>query len=169
MKKYFILLSDKCIPLYSGDEIYKKINEIDDNAFYFCHKGSIDRHSYLKDKSFIKIDNWYKQSQWMILKRETVNFFLKNDYIDIFSNSKLFAPDEHYFINIIKKFNISLTFHGVSHVNWKESEQFRRPKTYYILTNEIIENILKSKCLFMRKVSSECELPSYFDKISNKK
>ena len=38
-----------------------------------------------------------------------------------------------------------------------------KPKTYSKLTNENIENILKSDALFMRKVGPECNLPSYFD------
>ena len=110
-----------------------------------------------------------KQNQWMVLKRDTIEFFIKNDYTHIFGN-KFCIPDEHYFINIILKFNISFINKKITYANWNESEKNDKnvslhPKTYLKLTNEDVKNILKSNCLFMRKIASECILPSYFDKI----
>lgn len=115
---------------------------------------------------FFDKDNFYGQSQWIILKRETVKFFIENDYTHLFGTD-LDVPDETYFINIMNKFNIPSIRKIVTYVNWKEDSDMKKyhklPKTYSKLTNENIENILKSDALFMRKVGPECNLPSYFD------
>ena len=71
----------------------------------------------------------------------------------------------------MNKFNKPFLNKCVTHANWKEFEnKGRSPKTYTKLTNEMIKNILDSEDpLFMRKVSQDCILPSYFDTIINTK
>ncbi len=165
--KYFILLSDKCIPLYNPDELYKKVNNIDTNLITSFNEHR-ERFDLLTDKNFLNKDQFMKQSQWMLLERKTVQFFIENDYTHIYSD--IFAPDEHYFINIINKFNISFINRKITNVNWNERSDLIKyrpnPKTYSLLTNKIIEDILRSDVLFMRKIESECKLPSYFDTFS---
>lgn len=55
----------------------------------------------------------------------------------------------------------------VTHVNWSQKSDSRKdkpfPKTYSILTNDVIKKILGSDALFLRKISQKCKLPSYFD------
>ena len=70
----------------------------------------------------------------------------------------------------MNKYNIPFIKRPITYVNWKEisdnSKKYRNyPKTYSILTNDMIENILKEKTFFMRKISPECELPSYFNNL----
>jgi hypothetical protein len=162
--QYFVLLSDKCIPLYKPDELYDKIVEID-NSVYMNSNSEQNRYNSLHDKTFFDEDNFTKQSQWMILNRDTINFFIENDYTHIFGENSI-VPDEHYFINIMNKFQISYKNKKMTYTNWhQKSESVKNrmfPKTYDILTNDMVYEILNSECLFMRKVSSECKLPSYF-------
>ena len=179
--EYFILLSDKCIPLYDSDEIYDRVRKINNNIILKnISKDRLSNNSLkgfdndyrkrfdlLADKTFFDKNKFCKQYQWMLLKRDTVKFFIENDYTHIFGNN-FFAPDEHYFINIINKFNISYVDKIITYVNWNEFSDsifFRlKPKTYLKLTDEMIKNILKFDTLFMRKIDSKCNLPSYFDK-----
>jgi hypothetical protein len=178
--KYFILLSDKCIPLYNSDELYEKITKMNNNIIscyspkkngYFSFpnwniRQCKYRFNLLNDKSFFDINNFKKQHQWMILNRETVDFFLNNNYLDIFGNN-FSIIDEHYFINIIIKFDISFINKSITFIDRKNSSNKGykgSPKIYNTLTNEIIEDILKSDTLFIRKITPECNLPSYFDK-----
>ena len=170
--KYFVLLSDKCIPLYEPDILYKKIFEINNNMLYSWRvepktKWFNYRYESIEKKKFFNRDDFYGQHQWMILNRETVKYFIENDYTDIFG-IRCDVPDETYFINIMKKFNIPSISKLVTYVNWNEdsdlSKYRKRPKTYSKLTNKIIQNILESNTFFMRKVGPECKLPSYFDK-----
>jgi hypothetical protein len=178
--EYFILLSCKCIPLYSPDEIYNKITTIDNNiisCFSSTKNGCStfpnwnkrqhnDRFNSLNKKNFFDKTKFVKQHQWMVLNRKTVDFFIKNDYTNIFGNG-FTVPDEHYFINIILKFNISFVNKSITFVNRNQPSDSKKynkfPKTYSTLTNKMIGQILKSDTLFMRKVIPECKLPSYFD------
>jgi len=178
--EYFILLSDTCIPLYKEDEIYNKILEIDNNIIssysardngysYFPnwnHKQCNQRFNSLNDKNFFNKNNFKKQHQWLLLKRETTKFFIDNDFTHIYGN-RFIMTDEHYFINIMVKFNISFTNKCLTFVNRQQGSDFKKyrkfPKTYSKLTNEMVKNVLKYDTLFMRKVASECNLPSYFD------
>ena len=163
--EYFILLSDKCIPLYSAIEIYNKVEQIDNNLLLTCPNESRNRYNLLANKKFISKDIFSKQHQWMLLKRETVKFFIENDFTRIFGDN-FYIPDEHYFITIMNKFNIPCINKQMTYVNWCENSDLHRyrplPKTYALLTNEMIVRILKSDALFMRKVGPECILPSYF-------
>ena len=85
-------------------------------------------------------------------------------------NDNFVALDEHYFGNICNKFNIPYINKKITYVNWDEKSDDRTdrslPKTYKILTDDMIQNILKEDTLFLRKISSECKLPKYFDKLS---
>jgi hypothetical protein len=164
--KYFVLLSDKCIPLYSADEIYNNIKNIDSNLLQnFSGNQHSERYYSLADKNFFNKDTFIKQHQWMLLKRDTVKFFIENDYTDSFSSVPI--PDEHYFINVINKFNIPYKNQLITFSNWNEKTEVGNyrpyPKTYSVLTNNIIENIINKNFIFMRKVSPNCELPDYFD------
>jgi hypothetical protein len=178
--EYFVLLSDKCIPLYNSDEIYNKINKLDNNIIT-CYGPKSNGYSFfpnwnnrqcesrfnsLNDKSFFDINMFKKQHQWMILKRNTIKFFIDNDYTYIFGN-EFIVPDEHYFINIILKYNIPFINKSITFINREEGSDLKKyrkfPKTYSKLTNEMIKKILQIDTLFMRKVESECKLPTYFD------
>ena len=168
--EYFVLLSDKCIPLYSPDEIYNSIGWLGNNVVSNYRLNS-SRYDTLAKKHFFARYRFMKQNQWMILKRNTVGFFIKNDYTHIFGSNSA-VPDEHYFINIMNKFNIGYVNRLITYVNWKEDSDSKKhnrlPKTYDILTDNAVKRILRSGCLFMRKVSKECVLPSYFEsKFSN--
>ena len=100
--EYFILLSESCLPVYSFDYTYYKITKEDKSwIFYYRwnHKHNIDRFKKII-KNEISIENFYKQSQFFLLKREHVEFVLKNDALENYS--KINVPDEHYYINILK-------------------------------------------------------------------
>jgi len=171
--KYFILLSDTCIPLYSSDVVYEKICSFDNNLLN-AWKTDVDdswhksRYNSITCKDFFDENDFYGQHQWMVLKRDTVRFFINNDYTHIFRNT-ITAPDEIYFINILNKFNISYKSKFVTYVNWDEESDLKiyrdKPKTYSKLNDETIHAILKRDCLFMRKIGPECALPSYFDSL----
>ena len=97
--EYFILLSDKCIPLYDSDKIYDKVREINNNIILNINykdgfnndykdrfnndykdgfnNDSRERFDLLADKTFFDKNKFTKQYQWMLLKRDTVKFLLK--------------------------------------------------------------------------------------------
>ena len=51
--KYFILLSDKCIPLYNANDIYNKVKKIDNNLILNGEPHqTITRYDSFSDKTF---------------------------------------------------------------------------------------------------------------------
>ncbi len=162
--EYFILLSDKCIPIYPLEYIHNKVLEINNNIIK-SYIGNKDRFNTLRQKKFFKRENFMKQNQWMLLTRSTVKFFLNNNFLYIFKN-KFNIPDEHYFINIINKNNIRFKNDFVTYTNWEEesdSNKYRKyPKTYSILNRKIIRKIQKrGNYFFIRKISPECKIEDY--------
>ena len=65
-----------------------------------------------------------------------------------------------------EKYNIPYLHKKMTYVNWSENSDLpkykKKPKTYSVLTNEMVHTIIQEGCFFMRKVGPECRLPSYF-------
>ena len=172
---FFILLSDKCIPLYNFDYIYKEIFSINSTMIcsWICKDCNweigLKRYENLTDKSFIDISEFRGESQWVLLNRENAYFFINNIFLDLYSDN-FFAVDEHYFSNICSKFNLPYVNRAITFVNWEEKSDNtidrKYPKTYELLTNDMVKNILLTKSFFLRKISEKCILPSYFDNLS---
>ena len=177
--KYFILLSESCVPLYPFQDIFDFLNAHNKSYIYY-HSGSLNeedrqRWKKLEDRNFVSLEKFLKQHQWMILNRELVKIILQHNYVNIFS--QLYAPDEHYFINLLNKINPSLMDKVINQmttfVNWKDYEvdtgirychngkayQYRkiRPKTYNYISTQNVLDAKAQGCLFFRKVSSDCD------------
>ena len=76
--QYFVLLSDKCIPLYNSNIIFDKIIKMNNNILYYWKpkfKDHIIRYNTFNNKNFIEKNEFYFQRQWMILNRNTTKFF----------------------------------------------------------------------------------------------
>jgi hypothetical protein len=173
LNEFFVLLSDKCIPLYNFHEIH--------NKFMKANKSIISFHSVFTRQSLlrlrtIKYPNFFnklqygKQHQWMMLNRSTVLFFINNNFYNVYGNNSV-VPDEHYFVNICNKYHKPFLNRQITFVNWDESDMFRmHPKTYNQLPDMLINNIRRlSSSLFMRKVSKKCCLSNkYLESISSK-
>lgn len=161
--EYFILLSDKCIPLYNSDLLYQKIYEFNSNIVS-CHKCKIDiRFKNMKNKNFILKDNFKQQHQWMLLVRNTVDYFLKHDYLNEFGD-QVFAIDEHYFINIMREFNIPFINKKITYVHWDMKIDHQHPKTFENITQDLLKEILEKDYLFIRKIKDTCCFSNKFIK-----
>jgi hypothetical protein len=152
--EYFILLSESCIPLTNYDSIKNKIFNLD------CSIVN-------------KFNNDNKQYQWVLFKRDLVEWFINNIYFDDYIDYK--PPDEYYFINLIKRFNLEEKYKisdiPLTYVNWSdlsENPKYRiQPKTYDKLTNQEYNSLLKSGYLFARKFSDICQFNLNFIKNIN--
>jgi hypothetical protein len=164
---FFILLSDKCIPLHNFEYIYKKIFEMNSNIIYAFKNPIPNRYNMINDKNFIEESIFMKENQFFLLDRKTTDFFINNDFLYMYKDSA-FAVDEHYFGNICNKFNIPFINKKITHVNWSQKSDNKadrpKPKTYQFLTNEMIENLVPDY-LFLRKISPLCKVPDYFDTV----
>jgi hypothetical protein len=166
--KLCVLVSDSCIPLNNFDYIYNElmINNDGDNIISLRNdtpQGYKIRHNSLKMKNpnFIKFINFKKSSQWCAINRKSIDFLLTYDYTDLFS--LMFAPDEHYFINIFDKFNIPYKIMNITYDNWKEpsddKEKYKAfPKIYTNINDTDIIKARQTGALFFRKVVKESKL-----------
>ncbi len=160
--KLFILLSDSCIPLYNFDYIYNYLITTNKNIcpiMYFEPPKLKYRYIALKDVNFIPYKNFQKTSQWCVMKRNAVEFLIDadNNYTDLYTN--MFAPDEHYFINMFDKYHIKYLNNRVTFDNWEEESENSKhrplPKTYLTVTKQDIVKARQEGCLFFRKVCPE--------------
>ena len=129
----------------------------------------MERFNYFKKNKLFDKKNFVKDSQWILLDRNTVKFFITYNFLN-FYNSNFFAVDEHYFGNLCIKYNIPYKNSAITYVNWNENrsenEDLFRPHTYDNLDNETIYDIKNRKnqsYFFIRKISNDCILPSYYD------
>ena len=162
---YFILVSDKCIPLYSLDYIYDLICTSNQSILdtQFGYNPDIDRVMHKRVDAIMdyieSADNFSKCSQWMCLTRMDTEFFIENDFTDFFK--KCFAPDEHYFCNVLSKNKRDFISMKLNYANWyhhsDQAEIFGGkerdyPKTYHTLSLQQFDTARSTGALFMRKI-----------------
>ena len=177
--EYLILLSDSCIPLYGFKQIHSNLSR--SGKSFLCYSQNTGnwetaiRWRQLLDHSFISADSFAKQHQWMVLRRDITAQILQADYTCLFE--KMYAPDEHYFINVLLQSGLPLDAlianQMITFVNWSEYETETitrhdpsrgnisirrvRPRTYHQLTTADIVAARRLGCLFFRKVSPACD------------
>lgn len=153
----FVFLSNSCIPLKNFNHIYHKLI-YDDCSYFEISKTFPFPIKCYHLNSYIDKNEMYKASQWCILNREHSEL-CSNDKDYIYHFRDVFAPDEHYFIMLCKKYmNRNIKNEGPTFVNWDEpdDEDGCSPKTYHTITQEEYDELKKSTYLFGRKFSKNC-------------
>ena len=154
--EHFLLLSDTCIPLYPLDYIYSEIFKENNNLIYVQNKTNVARYDKkMLDKIFLKRSNFCKQSQWMCLTRNTIDFFIKKNYIKKFGKDFPIL-DEHYFISLIKKYNIEYKQRLLTFCKFNQKNK-THPKKYKTLDKYIIAHKRSLGALFIRKIDPNCQ------------
>lgn len=159
--QHFIFLSNSCIPLKSFQHVY---DNLDISKSYFnispqeqCFPNCNDLLKTL-DRKFIQ-----KASQWCILNRKH-SYTVINDkkYLDLYS--KIYSPDEIYFITTLFKNNLqneiistlNMADKATTFTNW-EGMNYKFPsdkglKNYNCISKEELFYLLNSKCFFWKKI-----------------
>lgn len=143
--KWFILLSEDSYP------IYNKI-KIKGNKSIFNFKN--------------KYKDYWKTSQWWILKREDVKIIIDNEkkYLNKFSKRITDgAIDEYYFLSILKWNNPNYEFIDmpVMYDKWLTNVIQKSPQYFNNLLKNDIKNIKNNNSLFIRKVLPNFSLKEY--------
>jgi len=166
--KFFLLLSESCIPLWSLETIKSSIFQYDtnlllpqnswtatsDSAWNKAHRWDKIKH-YIKNPSDFK-----KASQWVCLNRSTVEFLINNEDLDNFS--AIHAADEHYFPTMIHLHSLGFSPRSVTFADWYHQTAFTdynlnsHPYEYKTLSPNDI-NIARGS-YFLRKVSPFCDI-----------
>ena len=158
--KYFILVSGDTIPVFNPDKIHNTVMFNYDNYIEHMPLGK-----WAKKRRFEGIFNqdlfkdyfFQKHSQWISLNRESVNFFINNDYTEDYYGAHI--PDESYFGTMCKTFNIPYRNKNLLKTNWEKSNS-RHPITYSTINDELAREWVTNgwKKPFVRKISWEAEI-----------
>lgn len=149
--KRFVLLSESCIPIYAFDEVYARAMRQPVSCIASV-KATGDhlrkRWEKVADKSRLPLSDFCKHHQWFMLNRDTAIFFADADLSWVFADVE--APDEHYFLNACRMFNIPVRPKQITYVDW--TNRRIHPHTFRVVEKDIIAKARASGCLFLRKV-----------------
>jgi hypothetical protein len=158
--KMIVLVSDSCIPIYNFDYIYNELMSSQSNILSLHSQQNIYtniRYKQLTNLKFLPQHKFKKVSQWMALNQATASYIVQNDYTSFYKD--MACPDEHYFINILDKFDIPYDNRKLTFDDWDNPSidpKYRPyPKTYTELNRFSLENARKTGALFFRKIAPE--------------
>ena len=168
-----ISLSQSCVPLKSFDYVYKFLTRDCFGHFNVMpNKQCFPRCEKLL--KYYKIEHIKKSSNWFILNRNICNVIvnIRKDEINKMYG-EIGSPEEHFFITTVYKnylekeiketpnlSNDATTFTNWPNMNYKyvfrPNIGDRMPKHYNDISDEELEYLMNSKCLFGRKFTKEC-------------
>ena len=173
--EYFILLSESTIPIMSFGEIYAELGAAESCsliAWQACLPGSehYGRLSNIADGARFA-NPFYSHDQWIVLHRRHVGALLEKSYLADFA--RVFAPDEHYFMNVlVHALRVpldQLVNRRTSFVSWLDPEvrSTTDPATGRLLSRTIHPKTFTSLSAwdlfgaqnhwFLRKVTASCD------------
>lgn len=148
---HFHFVSDSCVPLYPFCDTYNMMTKSNKSNIEYIIDNERDNE---RDIRF----NNYRQSQWITLIRKHVEFFLSNDYTNMFIKCEI--PDESYFINTLLYIKPNekdrIIPESLTYVCW--NCDVPRPKTYKTIDDNTISDVYSGNCLFMRKIDTLCPM-----------
>ena len=165
-----ISLSQSCVPLKSFDYVYNFLTKDDFGHFNVAPQKQCFPRCNNLIKYFDK-KNIQKSSNWFILNRKTCQIIINYDKNKINKEfGKIYCPEEHYFIITIFNNNLldniiitpNLANGATTFTNW-EGMDYKFPskselKNYNSISEDELEYLLNSECLFGRKFNKECDL-----------
>jgi len=161
--KMIILVSDSCIPLYDFDYIYNDLNQTHHNIISLHAQQNMHtyvRYKQISNPKFLPQHKFKKVSQWMALNYDTAKYIVQNDYTNLYKDMS--CPDEHYFANILDKFDIPYYNRKLTFDDWNNPSldpKYRPyPQTYTDLNSSNLQNARRTGALFIRKVVPETTL-----------
>ena len=162
-----IILSNSCIPFKSFDTVYKYLDPI-----YSYFNQGLNNHLFPRCNDVINhIGKKYidKSAQWCILNKKHATIVVNDtDYIEWFTHT--YAPDEHAYITKLNTLNLqdeliltkNQSNNATTFINWDDMDyKFKSTnglKNYTFISEEELDYLLASPCLFGRKFLPECNL-----------
>lgn len=161
-------LSGTCIPLKSFDYIYDELTNDNNSHINLGPRQQIFPRcdSVL---TYVNELDIHKSCEWIIFNRKHAEICLeKSDYYLKAFNS-VYAPEEHYFVSIIKRFmdyevvyTPDLSDGAVTFVNWsRPNYRFNSNcglKNYTEITSQELDFLFSSHSLFGRKFRTNCKV-----------
>lgn len=181
--EYFVLVSESTIPIVPFDSIYQELLQANGRSLirYHLPEPGTELHERLQERlSMIEPPSLfssplYAHSQWIVLHRRHVALLW--DYPAIEAFMKVFAADEHYFMNTLVHLkgrpigefaNKATTFanfrepdvkrHSVPNTKQElVSIETFQPKTYQHISAADLSEAQATGAWFFRKVTEQCD------------
>lgn len=175
----FVLLSESCVPLYSFHAIYRLLSSdprpwmsVANTPPWMIHQKGPTREFIRWSKAIAAVvpspESLLKQQQWMVFDRALAKLHLGTDHTPLWE--PLFAPDEHYFVNVtvhelkkihgvddtaaaVKLLLGQVTNRKLTHVEWGYVGNGRAPLKLTDVPEELVHRARGEGCLFLRKVA----------------
>lgn len=176
-----ISLSQACIPVKSFNYIYEFLTK-DGYGHFATTKPS---QCFPRCNSLLKYydkQNIQKSTNWFILNRSLCEFLALYDAEEIDKKFNFASPEEHYYITRIYSHNLrneiveknrSYVWDSTTFDNWGGTEDSPSPykypspyglKNYSKISDEELDYLLNSNCLFARKFTRDFVPSSYLHK-----
>jgi hypothetical protein len=165
----FCIVSGTCIPLKSFDYIYNFLTKNDQAHFNVCPKEQCNPYRCQNMYPYLPLEIINKSSGWFILNRILVESlcFIDKAWIDRIY-TPVPAPEEFFYITTIHLLGLqshitttpnlpegATTFTNWDDMGYKYSSTLGL-KNYKEITDEELEYLVASPCLFGRKFLKEC-------------
>ena len=165
-----VFLSHACIPMKSFATIYDKLTA-DNNSYINEWPQSCNTKNAKTAFTFIDEKEVFVSHEWMILNRPHAQLCIDHsEYLKYFE--KCFAPEESYYITIIRKFmNTDVVYFqnavegATTFTNWfykgapykyaHYTEASYRLKNYAVISEEELAYLMAAPCLFARKFNGK--------------
>ena len=163
---HLCLLSEACVPLAGFEAISGAVGARDRTTFDVRPPNeSYDRWGHLADKTLIRPRNRCKQSQWFVAHRRDADWFVANDATDRWGEPP-FAPDEHYFISLLKERGVDFGDAKTTFNDWAWRPRFphsgpgpvarqARPHVFDRVDAATVAALRAEGFLFLRKVRAD--------------
>ena len=137
---WFILLSEDTYPLLSYEQLREWLKTQKKSIFHF-----IEHHSS---------SNLWKTSQWWALTRDDVKTILLNANHYVLPSSKIGAPDELYFLSLLKQINPQYQYSDYHFVydKWLSGTIQKSPAYFNSLLDDDVMTIRTNNSFFIRKI-----------------
>jgi len=158
---YFIFLSESCIPIYSIDDFFRRLQGQTKSWIDYTNtatNGYAYSNQFAPLKEVVPETCVYKSDQWVMLNRQNamqLMDFEKQTKVSIWNlmANVVKASDEMWIPTILCMMNNGLEHvvekRKVTYVDW--GQEMRSPITFEEITPALIQEAREKGCLFMRK------------------
>lgn len=179
----FVLLSESCVPLYPFARVRAEL--LADGRAWLVHAPTPPWmiHQRGPTREFLRWSSalqplvpapagLLKQAQWTAFSRPLAALFTdaSADFTRLWEADRLFAPDEHYFVNVaaheLRRRGLApagaapaacldryVTNRRLTYVEWAEVGNGRAPLKMAAVSAELVRRARAEGCLFLRKVA----------------
>jgi hypothetical protein len=173
--QHFILLSETTVPIVTLADVERDLSGLPGKSIISYRIPASGTEHFRRQAALpadCRFDPFFEHDQWVVLSRKHVSLLFEKPKLQSFA--RMFAPDEHYFMNVLAHHcgvrpdevqNRRKTF-----VNWKEREvrevknaagqlvkRTVHPRTYDSLTSSDVLQARGMGCWFFRKVSRRAD------------